>query len=485
VPEDSTLAGLHRVVQAAMGWDDRHLWRMQIGAVEYSDLPMEAPGDPVQAARDVSLAQVAAPGDVLLYEYDFGDAWEHRILVERIVPAGPEEPSPVCVAAEGACPPEDCGGVSGYERLLEALADPDDPDHEAVLGWLGGPFDPDAVSLDEINALLASTDPLASGPETNRSGSTAPLNPAEAATRELRVGIEQALAENPGASVDDLNAALETLVSDYNRRPQAALGGLSPAGMQRLLSADWVTEASAVRLDESLSAEDLAAASTLHNARLFLAELGERRTVKATPKGNLTRAFVGAMEGAMRWPATSRFRDTRSITRNEEDVWPLHLLRILLELGGLIKRRKGVFSLTRAGERLAHEARVGALLATLFRAHFQRLNLGYLDGLESLPEFQRTVAYALYRFGRVGDDWKPPLALKADLVLPGVADAMPPRENRDSWEILLENRLLGPLEGLGLAQVRTLPRDPGEWVSRREYRKSPLFDRFLTFELAG
>ena len=205
--------------------------------------------------------------------------------------------------------------------------------------------------------------------------------------------------------------------------------------------------------------------------------------MKATPKGNLPRAFVAAMYEAMQWSEhADRWHADRTV-RNEEDVFPLHLLRILLELSGLIKRRKGFFSLTRAGERLSSDARAGELFTLLFVTHFRKFNLAYLDGVESLPSFQYTVAYALYRFGQVGVEWRPPLQLKADLVLPTVLDELPPGEYHDSWEIVLNNRLLRPLEGFALAEVRTLPRVAGEWRDRREYRKTPLFDGFLTFDV--
>jgi hypothetical protein len=161
VPEDSTLAGLHRVIQAAMGWADRHLWRMQIGGVEYSDVTMEGWGERVHAAGAVRLNGVAGPGDVLLYGYDFEDSWEHRIQVEKVSPADSGETSPVCIVAERACPPEDCGGVPGYERLLEVLA-------------------------------------------------------------QAEARLQRVLSENPEATIDDLNVALQGALSGYNLRPQVA-----------------------------------------------------------------------------------------------------------------------------------------------------------------------------------------------------------------------------------------------------------------------
>ena len=89
VPDDTTLIGLHRVIQAAMGWEDYHLWRFEIGDTEYGEELEGGWGEPIESARDARLNQVAEPGDMLLYEYDFGDSWEHRVRVEKVLPAAP------------------------------------------------------------------------------------------------------------------------------------------------------------------------------------------------------------------------------------------------------------------------------------------------------------------------------------------------------------------------------------------------------------
>lgn len=480
VPEDATLAGLHRVIQAAMGWEDYHLWRFEIGDAEFEDDPEAGPG--VRSARRTRLNEVAGPGDVLLYEYDFGDSWEHRVRVEKVLPAEPGRMYPVCVAAELAAPPEDSGGVWGYVRLLEVLADPDDPEHEDMLEWVGGEFDPDAVDLDEINRRLALTRPR----EEEGAGAVPARNPAEAAMREVTEILQRALEENPDATLEDLNAVLETASAGYNARAQPELGGLSPAEMHRLLNADWDGEGSAVRLDGSLPLAELDGSRTLHNARLLLALLAERGQVKATPKGNLPRPVVAELRAGMRWPEGHReeWYAERKVV-NEEDVFSLHLTRILLEVAGLLKLRKGVFSLTRAGERLRDESRAGELFATLFRTHFRKLNLALLDGVGSAPGFQHTIAYPLYRFGQVGGEWRTPAELMDELVLPPVRHEVPPGPLYDPLETVLEHRLLRPLEGFGLAELQVVPREPGSWSEVRRYRKNALFDRLLRFDLAA
>ena len=88
------------------------------------------------------------------YTYDFGDSWEHEVLVEKVLAAEAETDYPTCLKAKRACPPEDCGGSWGYQEFLEAIQDPEHPEHESLLEWVGGSFDPEDAELDEINLLL-------------------------------------------------------------------------------------------------------------------------------------------------------------------------------------------------------------------------------------------------------------------------------------------------------------------------------------------
>ena len=83
------------------------------------------------------------PGAAIQYDYDFGDGWEHDVVLEAIAPRQKERRYPLCVDGARACPPEDCGGVPGYEDLLEVMSDPDHEEYDERLEWLGGRFDPE------------------------------------------------------------------------------------------------------------------------------------------------------------------------------------------------------------------------------------------------------------------------------------------------------------------------------------------------------
>jgi hypothetical protein len=91
----------------------------------------------------------------LVYEYDFGDSWEHRIVLEKISPFTTMETLPRCIKGKRNGPPEDCGGIWGYADLLETIKDSDHPDHEDMLEWLGEDFDPEYFNVRKINELLA------------------------------------------------------------------------------------------------------------------------------------------------------------------------------------------------------------------------------------------------------------------------------------------------------------------------------------------
>lgn len=157
VPSQITLALLHDVIQDAFGWENYHLWVFTTPAGEFGRPDPEL-GHRSAAGKKLN-GVVRRAGDRVGYTYDFGDDWEHDILVEDVRSAEPGVAYPRCVAGRRACPPEDCGGIWGYEELLAVLADPRHEDHEERLEWLGlssaRDFDPAAFDLDAVNDALS------------------------------------------------------------------------------------------------------------------------------------------------------------------------------------------------------------------------------------------------------------------------------------------------------------------------------------------
>jgi hypothetical protein len=154
VLEDASLHTLHSVLQVTMGWTNSHLYQFEIADRRFSD-PNPDGDDETEDARRVQLRDLALrEGSRFSYVYDFGDWWEHDVLVEAIAPPAVDEKVPCCTAGERACPPEDVGGVPGYEQFLSALRNPRHPEHAALTEWAPPGFDPEAFDLAETNALL-------------------------------------------------------------------------------------------------------------------------------------------------------------------------------------------------------------------------------------------------------------------------------------------------------------------------------------------
>ena len=140
----STLGQLHEVIQAAFGWWNCHLHEFEIGRTRYGiPDPDDDWGAPSRDERRTRLDAIAGEGTSFRYMYDFGDGWDHRVVVEKVLPSPPGAIVPACIDGRRACPPEDCGGAWGYQELLEILADPTHPEHEERLDWVGRALDPE------------------------------------------------------------------------------------------------------------------------------------------------------------------------------------------------------------------------------------------------------------------------------------------------------------------------------------------------------
>ena len=152
VPGGFTLDRVHRAIQHAMGWHDCHLHSFEIDGRTYGEPDPDEELTPYDEL-DVRLDAVAGPGSRFGYVYDFGDWWEHEVVVERVRPAEPGERLPHCLDGAGACPPEEAGGAIGYAQFLAALADPSHPRHELMREW-APTFDPDRFAADRVSTLL-------------------------------------------------------------------------------------------------------------------------------------------------------------------------------------------------------------------------------------------------------------------------------------------------------------------------------------------
>jgi len=158
VPADLTLAQLHNVLQTAMGWEDCHMHEFTVGRRHFGrpspdDRLMGMP--PVENERTVRLASILGRvGAKAIYTYDFGDSWEHGIVLEKRLSPDPKTVYPICTGGQLACPREDCGGIGGFYDLLDAIGDPAHDQYDELRDWVGDDYDPDAFSIDDVNRML-------------------------------------------------------------------------------------------------------------------------------------------------------------------------------------------------------------------------------------------------------------------------------------------------------------------------------------------
>jgi hypothetical protein len=153
VPSAYPLDRVHLVIQAAMGWENYHLHAFRLGDESYA----AADPDDELGHRDESkfrLGDLAAGADRIDYEYDFGDGWDHALDIEARTVAAEGNEYPACVAGEGACPPEDCGGSYGFAEFKAVLAGPPSAERAELLQWAGGDYDPDRFDLSVANSAV-------------------------------------------------------------------------------------------------------------------------------------------------------------------------------------------------------------------------------------------------------------------------------------------------------------------------------------------
>lgn len=154
IASTDNLEDLHIAIQIVMGWTNTHLHEFECGRDRYG-VPDDEFASDIKDEIDYRLDKILMmEKDKLTYMYDFGDGWEHEVVLEKILPFDTDAVLPLCLKGSRACPPEDIGGIYGYVAFLEAIPDPSHPEHEDMLEWVGGNFDPELFDVAETNELL-------------------------------------------------------------------------------------------------------------------------------------------------------------------------------------------------------------------------------------------------------------------------------------------------------------------------------------------
>ena len=155
IDESCTFDDLHLAIQASMGWTNSHLYGFYVpdpsgtrGRKTMITLIDEAFDDDLDSA--VEKLKNYEHLKKIQYEYDFGDGWDHQIIIEKVLEKTSGEKYPKCIAGERACPPEDIGGTFGYANFLDAISDPKHPDHEDMLDWCDENFDPEKFNPEDV-----------------------------------------------------------------------------------------------------------------------------------------------------------------------------------------------------------------------------------------------------------------------------------------------------------------------------------------------
>lgn len=162
VPSELLLSDFHKIIQTSMGWTNSHLHQFikdqTFYTKRYPDDDTWEELDNVDYAKIKISNLLKKEKDKIVYEYDFGDSWEHDIILEKILLYDQNIKYPVCVAGKMNCPPEDCGGVWGYSDMLEILKNPDHEEYDSFIEWLGEEFDPEYFDREAINKMLLTED---------------------------------------------------------------------------------------------------------------------------------------------------------------------------------------------------------------------------------------------------------------------------------------------------------------------------------------
>ena len=237
----------------------------------------------------------------------------------------------------------------------------------------------------------------------------------------------------------------------------------------------------AIRLDPNLTATDVSGSAIVANALILLRRAADTDGLKLTATGNLSRAVVEEMCGIMQWPGYDKdelFGFHKVI--NEPDFLPLHFIRILTQAAKLVRTYRGKLVATPLGRKILNGEQHGPLQAVLFHVAFWRLNLGYFDryAVDTWP--QNEVGVVLWSLSASAHDWLARETLTRLCASPVVGIL---ESQWDFGSSAMEARILRPLWWFGLLEARSQEKSATEFVGRRLYRKAPLFDRFLQFDV--
>ena len=317
-----------------------------------------------------------------------------------------------------------------------------------------------------------------SGPEDEFSEEVAP-EPRSAWNGSAREKVFSADGTKHPPLPPDFDEMFVKFLQHQARIPRPQMAGLSWEQMIQIVRANWDDEHGPISFNKGLKPEYLHEVEILGRARTLLRAVFEAGGVEATVAKNLNRKFVSVMVERMSWPEgyVEQLHIMNKVL-NEQDVFPLHVVRLLLGFSGLLALKKGLFAATKKGEKMLKDDHAGVLYYSLFKAMFKKLNLAYLDRMPPVSSFQETISYSLFLLSKMGKTWKRTDEVAPKIVLEPVRQEMENTRIPVHW--FLSNRLFRPLQEFGLLELRELPHNHKE-TGVEQVRKRDLFDKFVTF----
>lgn len=355
VQSDLLLSDFHKVIQTTMGWTNSHLHQFIKGgkfyAIKEPDPDFWEEMNIIDYKRMVISDLLLQENDEIIYEYDFGDSWEHILVLEKILDFRQGEQYPICIGGRMNCPPEDCGGIPGYLEMLGILKHPEHKEYQNYIKWLGGEFDPLYFNRDNTNMLLERKD----------------------------YGIN------------------EQSDQQENHLSQVDFEGYSPYEMHKILY-EPLLENNPIQL-LPLTDSDYLSIPILNQVKYLAKVLAANKEIKLTNKGFLPTRIVSDIykQGFMK---DVHIESGISKLYKETDSICINLPRILLELSGLTKKRNNKLSLTKKGEKIISDN--DALLRLIFQVFAFKFNWAYYDGYGENNIGQFGYAFSLILLGKYG-----------------------------------------------------------------------------------
>ena len=487
-PRNASLEDLHEAIQSVTGWLDYHLHEFTAGEHRFGrpdyvdDDGADWMGSPLEDARGERLQSLWSRGiREVKYTYDFGDGWVWNIELAGEIAGQEHEARFRCTDGAGGPPPEDAGGIDGFEELCDILADPDHPEHEDMLQWVPPGFDRGSFQAAGTDWILAHRDE--SSERDHLLGWLGAMPEHLTMTAPYYLELWWRLQKPDLTTPERADQVARALIEEYSRRPMRNRDDLTFGRFTDLNLCMTGRQRDPLQLNTDLAGEELDTVPYLLSAQTMLQmfqEMGPQRTgVRRRLPQRFRDIFIGRViseaERAGRVPPNVRTWFSRNRLNPDQT-------RENLQDAGLVRLYRQAYRLTPTGEQLLEAHRRGELLDRLFVGFFgAEPDYDHVDSW--LTVFLCSYGYLLYRWSRLATEWREPAQLLEELAPYHLKGSMLRQLGCEDAPESFEIMFLWQLELFGLAESRRRP-GPGSESSPRRYRPTPLARRFLQFQFA-